>query len=165
MAALDRNGSWWYAFLACSRWVGFRLDTLAAITLSFECILIMAIHDRVSFLCSSQSDCTSHVVWLCALPPPPTLPPQPDPHHRNCTAPDSAVPYCGLTIPAFPVDPSPHPVNPPPTLSTLPLWPLRSKPLKLCLFLYIIIRLLSHQGHMPAALICITWCYITGIVL
>ena len=48
MAALDRNGSWWYAFLACSRWVGFRLDTLAAITLSFECILVMAIHDRVS---------------------------------------------------------------------------------------------------------------------
>lgn len=48
VAALDRNGSWWYAFLACSRWVGFRLDTLAAITLSFECILVMAIHDRVS---------------------------------------------------------------------------------------------------------------------
>ena len=47
-AALDRNGSWWYAFLACSRWVGFRLDMLAAITLSYECILVMAIHDRVN---------------------------------------------------------------------------------------------------------------------
>lgn len=48
VAALDRNSSWWYAFLACSRWVGFRLDTLAAITLSFECVLVMAVHERVS---------------------------------------------------------------------------------------------------------------------
>ena len=48
VAALDRNSSWWYAFLACSRWVGFRLDTLAAITLSFECILVMAVHQRVA---------------------------------------------------------------------------------------------------------------------
>ncbi|DBA75192.1 TPA: hypothetical protein ACH3X1_010497 [Trebouxia sp. C0004] len=48
VTALDRNSSWWYAFLACSRWVGFRLDTLAAITLSFECILVMAVHQRVS---------------------------------------------------------------------------------------------------------------------
>ena len=51
--ALDRNSSWWYAFLACSRWVGFRLDTLAAITLSFECILVMAVHNRVSHQISS----------------------------------------------------------------------------------------------------------------
>lgn len=48
VTALDRNSSWWYAFLACSRWVGFRLDTLAAITLSFECILVMAVHNQVS---------------------------------------------------------------------------------------------------------------------
>ena len=65
VTALDRNSSWWYAFLACSRGVGFRLDTLAAITLSFECILVMAVHQRVSipsailllllFLCPSSS--------------------------------------------------------------------------------------------------------------
>ncbi len=53
VTALDRNSSWWYAFLACSRWVGFRLDTLAAITLSFECILVMAAHQRVTLFTSS----------------------------------------------------------------------------------------------------------------
>ena len=47
---ITSRGSWWYAFLACSRWVGFRLDTLAAITLSFECILVMAVHNQVSFV-------------------------------------------------------------------------------------------------------------------
>jgi len=55
VTALDCNSSWWYAFLACSRWVGFRLDTLAAITLSFECILVMAVHQRVSLFTSSSS--------------------------------------------------------------------------------------------------------------
>ena len=55
VTALDRNSSWWYAFLACSRWVGFRLDTLAAITLSFECILVMAVHQRVSLFTSSPA--------------------------------------------------------------------------------------------------------------
>jgi len=55
VTALDRNSSWWYAFLACSRWVGFRLDTLAAITLSFECILVMAVHQRVSLFTISPS--------------------------------------------------------------------------------------------------------------
>ena len=58
VAALDRNSSWWYAFLACSRWVGFRLDTLAAITLSFECILVMAVHRSVR---------PSTVTWVHAL--------------------------------------------------------------------------------------------------
>ncbi len=64
VAALDRNSSWWYAFLACSRWVGFRLDTLAAITLSFECILVMAVHDRVSFLLTSLTHFVRHCLPL-----------------------------------------------------------------------------------------------------
>jgi ATP-binding cassette subfamily C (CFTR/MRP) protein 4 len=37
-----------YAFLSTSRWVGFRLDVIAAVTLAAGVFLAMAIRDRIS---------------------------------------------------------------------------------------------------------------------
>ena len=44
---LDRNGSWWFCFIASARWIGFRLDLIAAVILTAGAILAMAIHGRV----------------------------------------------------------------------------------------------------------------------
>lgn len=42
------NGTWWYAFLATGRWVGFRLDVIATAALAGGALLAMAIRARVS---------------------------------------------------------------------------------------------------------------------
>ena len=44
---LDRNGAWWFCFVVTSRWIGFRLDTIAAIMLTAGAMLAMAIHNKV----------------------------------------------------------------------------------------------------------------------
>ena len=44
---LDRNGAWWFAFIATARWIGFRLDFISAIMLTAGSMLAMAIHDKV----------------------------------------------------------------------------------------------------------------------
>ena len=44
---MDINGSWWYAFMGTARWVGFRLDLVAAAVLMAASLLIMGIHSRV----------------------------------------------------------------------------------------------------------------------
>jgi hypothetical protein len=44
---LDRNGSWWFAFIATARWIGFRLDMISAVMLTAGSMLAMAIHDKV----------------------------------------------------------------------------------------------------------------------
>ena len=45
---LDSNGAWWFCFISTSRWIGFRLDTIAAIMLTAGAMLAMAIHNKVS---------------------------------------------------------------------------------------------------------------------
>ena len=54
---LDTNGAWWFCFVVTSRWIGFRLDTIAAIMLTAGTMLAMAIHNKVS----AQSLTTSPV--------------------------------------------------------------------------------------------------------
>ena len=44
---LDTNGAWWFCFVVTSRWIGFRLDTIAAIMLTAGTMLAMAIHNKV----------------------------------------------------------------------------------------------------------------------
>lgn len=48
LAELDANGAWWFAFISTARWVGFRLDLVAAATLLLASIFAMALHDRLS---------------------------------------------------------------------------------------------------------------------
>ena len=45
---LDRNGAWWFCFIVTSRWIGFRLDAIAAIMLTAGALLAMAIHNKVT---------------------------------------------------------------------------------------------------------------------
>ncbi len=48
LAQMDLNGSWWFAFIATARWVGFRLDNIAAAVLMLASIFVMALHSKVS---------------------------------------------------------------------------------------------------------------------
>lgn len=45
---LDTNGAWWFCFIVTSRWIGFRLDAIAAIMLTAGALLAMAIHNKVT---------------------------------------------------------------------------------------------------------------------
>jgi hypothetical protein len=47
LAQMDANGSWWFAFIATARWVGFRLDNIAASVLMLASIFVMALHSKV----------------------------------------------------------------------------------------------------------------------
>ena len=47
LAQMDLNGSWWFAFIATARWVGFRLDNIAAAVLMLASIFVMALHSKV----------------------------------------------------------------------------------------------------------------------
>ena len=42
-----RNLSWWAAFVACARWLGFRLDGVATLALAAEAALIAGLRHRV----------------------------------------------------------------------------------------------------------------------
>jgi hypothetical protein len=44
---LSLNGQWWYAYLATARWIGFRLDLIATITLTVAVLLAMAVRTEV----------------------------------------------------------------------------------------------------------------------
>eukprot|EP00882_Tetradesmus_deserticola_P004548 GHRQ01004794.1.p1 GENE.GHRQ01004794.1~~GHRQ01004794.1.p1 ORF type:complete len:395 (+),score=149.54 GHRQ01004794.1:630-1814(+) len=44
---LSLNGQWWYAYLATARWIGFRLDLIATITLTMAVLLAMAVRTEV----------------------------------------------------------------------------------------------------------------------
>ena len=57
--SLDNNGAWWFCFINTSRWIGFRLDTIAAIMLTAGALLAMAIHTKVDSCCAQRPD-----VWL-----------------------------------------------------------------------------------------------------
>ena len=50
--SLDNNGAWWFCFINTSRWIGFRLDTIAAIMLTAGALLAMAIHTKVDACCA-----------------------------------------------------------------------------------------------------------------
>lgn len=47
---LSLNGSWWFAYLASSRWIGFRLDLIATVTLTVAVMLATALRQHVSAL-------------------------------------------------------------------------------------------------------------------
>lgn len=47
---LSLNGSWWFAYLASSRWIGFRLDLIATVTLTVAVMLATALRQHVSSL-------------------------------------------------------------------------------------------------------------------
>ena len=53
LAQMDLNGSWWFAFIATARWVGFRLDNIAAAVLMLASIFVMALHSKVPHLTHS----------------------------------------------------------------------------------------------------------------
>ena len=55
---MDLNGSWWFAFIAAARWVGFRLDLIAAAVLALTAILVMAVHNKVHLVA-----CLLHLAW------------------------------------------------------------------------------------------------------
>jgi ATP-binding cassette subfamily C (CFTR/MRP) protein 4 len=44
---LSLNGSWWFAYLASSRWIGFRLDLIATVTLTVAVMLATALRQQV----------------------------------------------------------------------------------------------------------------------
>ncbi|KAF6260228.1 P-loop containing nucleoside triphosphate hydrolase protein [Scenedesmus sp. NREL 46B-D3] len=44
---LSLNGQWWYAYLATARWIGFRLDLIATVTLTMAVLLAMAVRAEV----------------------------------------------------------------------------------------------------------------------
>jgi ATP-binding cassette subfamily C (CFTR/MRP) protein 4 len=46
---LSLNGSWWFAYLASSRWIGFRLDLIATVTLTMAVLLATAVRQHVSY--------------------------------------------------------------------------------------------------------------------
>ena len=48
LAHLTAAGSWWQALLGTARWVGFRLDVIAATVLVAGALLAMALRSRVS---------------------------------------------------------------------------------------------------------------------
>ncbi|GBF93736.1 hypothetical protein Rsub_06068 [Raphidocelis subcapitata] len=48
LSLLTLNGSWWYAFLGSSRWVGFRLDVISTATLAAGVLLSLAVRERLS---------------------------------------------------------------------------------------------------------------------
>ena len=52
---LDKNGTWWFCFIVTSRWIGFRLDTIAAIMLTAGALLAMAVHNKVHTISCSSS--------------------------------------------------------------------------------------------------------------
>ena len=45
--ALDANGAWWFAYIATSRWIAYRLDAIAAVMLTAGALLAMAVHTKV----------------------------------------------------------------------------------------------------------------------
>ena len=47
-AAAELNGAWWGAFVATTRWVGFRMDVIATAAVVFEAVLVTVLHSRVS---------------------------------------------------------------------------------------------------------------------
>jgi hypothetical protein len=61
---LDRNGAWWFCFISTSRWIGFRLDTIAAIMLTAGAMLAMAIHNKVTL----QKPAKSLLFHLSCMP-------------------------------------------------------------------------------------------------
>lgn len=71
MEYLDKNGSWWFCFIVTSRWIGFRLDTIAAIMLTAGALLAMAVHNKVrtipclSFLDQGYSQAVLCTGCLC----------------------------------------------------------------------------------------------------
>lgn len=56
LGALDANGAWWFCFINTSRWIGFRLDTIAAIMLTAGALLAMAIHTKVGSCCAQAPE-------------------------------------------------------------------------------------------------------------
>lgn len=55
---LSLNGSWWFAYLASSRWIGFRLDLIATITLTLAVLLATAVRQQVRCLALSTHSYT-----------------------------------------------------------------------------------------------------------
>ena len=55
LKVLDANGAWWFAYIATSRWIAYRLDAIAAIMLTAGAMLAMAVHDKVS-----REGCSMH---------------------------------------------------------------------------------------------------------
>ncbi|RMZ52713.1 hypothetical protein APUTEX25_000832 [Auxenochlorella protothecoides] len=45
---LSDNGAWWFVFVTCARWVGFRLDLLVALLMTAAPLLMMGVHDSLS---------------------------------------------------------------------------------------------------------------------
>ena len=52
---LDRNGAWWFCFIVTSRWIGFRLDTIATVMLTAGAMLAMAVHNKVQLISQSSA--------------------------------------------------------------------------------------------------------------
>jgi ABC-type multidrug transport system fused ATPase/permease subunit len=46
--ALARNGAWFFSFLTCARWIGFRLDLMASIIIMAAPLAMVALRDSVS---------------------------------------------------------------------------------------------------------------------
>ena len=44
---LTNNCAWWYSWLTCARWVGFRLDFIVAILLTGAPLIMMAVHNSL----------------------------------------------------------------------------------------------------------------------
>lgn len=71
---LSLNGSWWFAYLASSRWIGFRLDLIATVTLTMAVLLATAVRQHVSAWCcvpgrwgAGGSDAFSCRGWMAAV--------------------------------------------------------------------------------------------------
>lgn len=45
---LTVNGAWYFVFVTCARWVGFRMDMLVALLMTAAPLLMMGIHDRLT---------------------------------------------------------------------------------------------------------------------
>ena len=44
---IDNNGRAWYSFLLCARWLGFRLDLLSALIVTFVAIFSVILAEQV----------------------------------------------------------------------------------------------------------------------
>ena len=58
-------GAWWFCFINTSRWIGFRLDTIAAIMLTAGALLAMSIHSKVD-TCRAQGPDVLYAVMVMA---------------------------------------------------------------------------------------------------
>ncbi|KDD72696.1 hypothetical protein H632_c3011p0, partial [Helicosporidium sp. ATCC 50920] len=48
LRALSVNGAWYFVYITCARWVGFRLDVIVAALSAVAPLLMMAVHERMS---------------------------------------------------------------------------------------------------------------------